>query len=56
MNVATHPFDKDIAQRYGWPLVTRDGRKAEVLKWDMRRDQPLAGVIFRPETLEDWLL
>lgn len=34
MDILTHPFHLVLARDAQWPLVTRDGRKAEVLKWN----------------------
>jgi hypothetical protein len=45
MNTPNLPFHRDLAEKAKWPLVTRDGRKAEVLKWDVRSEHPMIGLI-----------
>lgn len=42
-NPETHPFHLQLARDAGWPLVTRDGRKAEVFKWNSRGVYSLLG-------------
>jgi len=58
----THPFHLALARDCGWPLVTRDGRRAEVLKWESKNVFPLIGTttvlydFLNPEQPQQWNL
>lgn len=46
------PFNLTLA-RAGHPVVTRDGRKATILKFDLKSEQPLVAVVQNPDGTEE---
>lgn len=56
MDILTHPFDLVLARDAQWPLVTRDGRKAAVLTFELECpcDEKLIGWIDFGSSRSTW--